>query len=63
MIADGVKVNGGALRDRIPDLFELTFGQQQTTWYVSMSTPNCVVGMYVYVCVCTFQCVCVCVCT
>ena len=34
MVADHVKTNGGALKDRIPDLFELAFGQRQATWCV-----------------------------
>jgi len=50
MVADRVKAKGGALRDQIPDLFELTFGQRQATCEY-LSTPNCVVCVCFSVCV------------
>jgi hypothetical protein len=53
MVADRVKVKGGALRDRKTCLnLRLDNGRRHGV-YVSMSTPNCVV------CMCMFQCVCV----
>jgi uncharacterized protein with LGFP repeats len=52
MVADRVKAKGG---EGSEDLFELTFGQRQSTWCVCeyVNAQLCCMYVYVSVCVCT----------